>query len=118
MNWPEVALDEVRHRRRATGTEDLLGQEEAIRAVEFADRAGQLREQVKGRRRSATVPLRARCPVGSDPCLSLDAAGLDGGGERVVVVFALIGVGLRELGDRLVELIAAPEVRGDRDAVA
>ena len=41
------------HAELAAGVEDLLVQEEAVGAVQVADRAGRLRQQVKGRRRAA-----------------------------------------------------------------
>ena len=42
---------------------------------------------------------------------------LNGGLERGVVAFVLVGVGFGEVGDGLVELIGAAEVGGQRDAV-
>ena len=47
-----------------------------------------------------------------------DAAVLLGLDEGVVVAFVLVGVGLGELGEGLVEGVAAAEVGGDGDAVA
>ena len=37
-----------------------------------------------------------------EPCLCFDASGLDGGGERGVVEFVLVGVELGEVGECLV----------------
>ena len=47
----------------------------------------------------------------------LDPAVFDGGLERGVVAVVLVGVGLGEVGDSLVEFVGAAEVGGQRDAV-
>ena len=50
--------------------------------------------------------------------LRRDPTRLGGLEDRRVVALVLIGVGLRELGQRPVEGVARAEVGGDRDAVA
>jgi hypothetical protein len=47
----------------------------------------------------------------------LGSAFLDGGLERGVVAFVLVGVGFGEVGDRLVKSTRAAEVGGGRRAV-
>src|SRR4051794_1556493 len=60
-----------------------------------------------------------RSPIsGSDAALCRDAALLFGLDEGVVVPVVLVGVGLGELDERLVEGVAGAEVGGDGDAVA
>jgi hypothetical protein len=70
-----------------------------------------------------TAPSTAVPDVGPAPALSSDAfdclesSGADRVGEGLVVAFVLVGVGLGEVGDRLVEGVALAQVGGDRDRV-
>src|SRR5213082_3505241 len=53
-----------------------------------------------------------------DPGLRLDRAGLDGREQRGVIALVLVGVGLCEPGDLLVEAVAGAKVGGDLDLIA
>src|SRR5688572_17178947 len=67
------------------------------------------------RRRSSRSSVAGRRSGAFD---GLEAARADGFAECLVVVLVLVGVALREVGDRLVEAVLLPEVRGDGHGVA
>ena len=54
----------------------------------------------------------------SDALNGLEASGADRLGESLVVALVLVGVALREVGDRAIELVALAEVRGQRHRVS
>ena len=71
-----LVQDAVVHAEGAAGVEGLLGEEEAVRAVEVADGAARLDEDVEGRRR------RRRQWVGQHGELARRGAGAPGVGAR------------------------------------
>ena len=74
------------------------------------------RRSLPGRRRH--VALSSASLGVSEPGLCLDFALGDSFLQRLVVAFVLVGVGLGEVRDRLVEGVGVAEVGGDRDPVA
>jgi hypothetical protein len=66
------------------------------------------------RQHMLTPPRRQHLDLGG----GFGFAVFDGGLERGVVAFVLVGVGFGEVGDGLVEFAGAAEVGGEGDAVA
>ncbi len=71
----DVVLEQVvRHAEAAAGVEHLLGEEEAVLAVEVADRAGRFHENVKGGRRAGGAGGGNRCGLGHGHGIDLRSA--------------------------------------------